>query len=341
MSKTEWENKVRHFLRVSNLNRMEIAWILLIADKFRTNLLKWIYSQCILHWMPIHAYFAKPSNRTSTSIETAIKQLWWVPIIREWQNVLPWQDWKYRENPEDIVSVAQSQYAKIIFARVFNFDTLEQMANVWSVFTWEEQPIIVNALCDKHHPLQALADIMTINSFSRTFRWKIRVAFIWDWNNVANSLWQICAIIWVDFAIASPKKYQLWNCEKDVIEYLASQSWSKIEFHTDPKKAVKGANFVNTDTFISMWEEDIAWEKIKAFDWYQVDKSLMSIAHNNAYFMHCLPAYRWMEVSHDVIDDKNRSLVWEQARARQDTVKALIPFILKINGMSLPALPLD
>lgn len=325
--------EVKHFLKVTDLNKGQINDVLLYSNQFRRKHLKWKFNNEILAKLPIHAYFAKDSNRTTTSIETAITQLGWTPIIRKWQTVLPWEDWKSRESAEYIARGAQALYAKMVFARVFDHNTLIQMTGAWSVFSKENQPIIVNALCDKHHPLQALADMMTIQKFSDQFQEKIKVAFVGDWNNVANSLWQICATLWVDFSIACPPDYQLWAHDKSIIINLARETWSNVEFLDNPINAVKNAQFVNTDTFISMWEEGIALEKIKAFKWYQVNEDLMSKASDWAFFMHCLPAYEWKEVTKWVINHPTKSLIWEQSRARVDTVKALIPILLRLNDV--------
>jgi ornithine carbamoyltransferase len=195
-----------------------------------------------------------------------------------------------------------SKMVDIIIARVFDYSTIEKMKNSSSV------PVI-NALCNKHHPCQAMADIMTVFEYSKN-PYKAKIAYVGDGNNVCNSLTDVAKTLGIKISVSTPKELK---------------PISKPDFWSEnPKEAVKDADFVYTDTWVSMGEEDKKEEKIKQLNKYQVNKELIG----NKYFMHCLPAVRGQEVTDEVIDSK-KSIVFDQAENRLHVQKAIILTLLK------------
>jgi ornithine carbamoyltransferase len=204
-------------------------------------------------------------------------------------------------------------------ARVYQTETLEEINRVIDC-------PVVNALCDKHHPSQALADLMCIQWHKENIE-GLKVTYVGDGNNVANSLMQMCAIMGMDFTAASPKNYSMPVDNQNLAESYAKVSGSKLNFVENPFDAVENADVVYTDTFISMGEEADKAQKIKEFKNYQINQRLMDAAKKDALFMHCLPAHREEEVSTEVIDGK-QSVVFDQAECRMHIAKAILTHFL-------------
>jgi ornithine carbamoyltransferase len=208
-----------------------------------------------------------------------------------------------RESVADVTHTLACYHA-IIAARVFDHGLLEQMAAV------NAAPVL-NMLSGTDHPLQALADLLTI----KQIRGKLegaKVAFIGEGNNVSRSLAEACALAGAEFVIASPEGYGLEGARQ----------------FTDPHEAVEGADIVYTDVWVSMGGEDSP-ERRAAFEPFQVDEALMALAPN-ARFLHCLPARRGEEVTAPVIDGP-RSAVWRQAENRMHTARGAMLWMLERN----------
>jgi ornithine carbamoyltransferase len=206
-----------------------------------------------------------------------------------------------RETVADITRTLACYHA-IIAARVFDHGLLEQMAAV------NAAPVL-NMLSGSDHPLQALADLLTIKQlFGRLDG--LKVAFIGEGNNVSRSLAEGCALAGAEFVIASPEGHGL----------------EAVRQVTDPAEAVEGADIVYSDVWVSMGGEESA-ERRAAFEPYQVDEALMALAPN-AHFLHCLPARRGEEVTAPVIDGP-RSAVWRQAENRMHTARGAMLWMLE------------
>jgi ornithine carbamoyltransferase len=203
-----------------------------------------------------------------------------------------------RESVADVTRTLACYHA-IIAARVFDHALLEEMAAVGAA------PVL-NMLSATDHPLQALADLLTIEQLLGRLE-GVRIAFIGEGNNVSRSLAQACALVGAEFVIASPPGH---GFEGSV---------------TDPLDAVEGADIVYTDVWVSMGGED-SEERRAAFEPYQVDEALMARA-GDAWFMHCLPARRGEEVTAPVIDGP-RSAVWRQAENRMHTARGAMLWLL-------------
>jgi len=260
--------------------------------------------------------FEKPSLRTKVAFEVATHYLGGMPVFLSSSQILAsGGNERGRESIPDIARNLE-RFCDLIVARVYSHDVIDEIAQ--SVRT----PVI-NALCDKHHPTQALADLMTIQNVIKKDPGETTVAFVGDGNNVATSLMQICLMSGINFRIATPPGYAIPLVELKVGEYLAKGSGAVLEVGTDPESAVRGADVVYTDTFTSMGQESEKEARIGAFRNYQVNEGLMARAAADAVFMHCLPAHRGEEVT-DAVMDSPQSIVFDQAECRLHIAKALI-----------------
>ena len=254
--------------------------------------------------------FEKPSTRTRISLETAIEQLGGHGIY------LNPNDMQVGRG-ETIADTARvlSGFADFISYRAFKHSNVLELAK-------NSRIPVINALDDLEHPVQIVADFMTVKENFGKLHGK-KLAYVGDGNNMANSLIAGSSILGVDISIGSPKGHEP-NAEiVQKAKKMASGNGSSIEIFNDPKKAVEGADIVYTDVWVSMGEESQKAEKEKLFAPYQVNDDLMSGAGKNAIFLHCLPAHRGLEVSASVIDGR-QSRVFDEAENRLHTSKAIL-----------------
>jgi ornithine carbamoyltransferase len=250
--------------------------------------------------------FEKPSARTRTSTEMAVIGLGGHPVYIRPEEV----GLGVRESVADVARTFAA-YCAVIAARVFDHQTLEEMANAVDV-------PVVNLLSDRAHPCQALADFLTLRELLGDLEGR-RLVFVGDGNNVAASLAFGAALSGVELTVASPVGYEL---DDDTVD-RARNLGGAIELTSDPYEAVRGADAVYTDVWTSMGQEEEAAVRRAAFEGYTVDDVLMAAAGEQAWFLHCLPAHRGEEVSAEVIDGP-RSAVWNQAANRMDAARALL-----------------
>ena len=304
--------KGRDFLTLRDFSADEILEILKLAKKVKgsRNMFRGA-----LDGRGVAMIFEKPSTRTRISFEMAVSELGGTPIyLRPMEMQL-----KRGESLADTARVL-SRYVSLIMARVYEYETLVDLAK------WAEIPV-VNGLSNINHPLQTLADLLTIWERFGRFR-EVKIAWIGDGNNVCNSLLVGAAKLGLNVAVATPKGYEPNKEFVDEALKEAERSGSSIEFYEDPVEAVSGADVVMTDTFVSMGMEAEAEKRLKIFlPKYQVTADLMKHAKPDAIFMHPLPAHRGQEVSAEVIDGE-RSAVWDQAENRLHTSKALLLMLL-------------
>jgi ornithine carbamoyltransferase len=199
--------------------------------------------------------------------------------------------------------------------RTFKQSDVEDLAKYGSI------PVI-NGLTDDMHPCQVMADLLTILEYKKTLK-GIKLAYIGDGNNVANSLLHGCAKTGVDICVASPKGYQCAEKFVDEATNASKNIGSQVVITEDPILAVKDADVVYTDTWASMGQEAEKDARLKIFGAYQVNKELFSHAKPDAIFMHCLPAYRGFEVTEDVIDSAN-SVIFDEAENRLHAQNAIM-----------------
>jgi ornithine carbamoyltransferase len=200
-------------------------------------------------------------------------------------------------------------------ARTFSHEIVLELAK------FAEIPVI-NALTDWSHPCQAMADIMTIREHLKKLS-GVKIAFIGDGNNVARSLAFACAKLGMNMVIASPKGYEL--DEKSIARTNEIAQGTTVQTN-NPRDAVKGADIIYTDTWISMGQEDEKQKRISDFKGFAVDSALVSAAPK-AKIMHCLPAYRGYEITDEVIESEN-SIVFDQSENRLHFQRALLKKLL-------------
>lgn len=277
--------------------------------------------QMLLAGKNIGFIFEKPSLRTKTGTEAAINHLGGNVLHIEPELVLPGGNsavFGCRESIKDAMCNI-SQWCDAIFARVYKHGTLKEMA-------FHSTVPVINALCDMHHPMQALADLLTIQQkFGRTK--KIKLAYIGDANNVAFSLTETALMFGHSVWFAGPEKYSWSTDQMSYFALLSVQYGGSFHSTEKPAEAAEGADAVYTDTFLSMGEEHLYDEKMAHFESYQVNESLFSKANSHAGFMHCLPAHRGVEVTGSVMDHPN-SWVYQQARNRMIVSKGVFATLL-------------
>jgi ornithine carbamoyltransferase len=259
--------------------------------------------------------FEKPSLRTRMSFELAVHQLGGYAIYMSPEEV----GLGKRESVPDVAHVL-SRFVQGVVARTFLHHTLETMAEYASI------PVI-NALSDYEHPCQALADLVTI--YERKGKFKgLNLAFIGDGNNVANSLLIGCAMVGINFLIASPQEYSLKDSVLRVANKYAEQTDSHIMLLEEPAMAARDADVIYTDVWTSMGQEEEYEQRRIAFAEYQVGEKLLSYARKDAIVMHPLPAHHGEEVAVGIID-KYRSVIFDQAENRLHFQRTLLAELYK------------
>jgi len=254
--------------------------------------------------------FEKPSARTRHSMEMAVVTLGGHPVTMRGDEV----GLDERETAEDIART-RACYHAVIGARVFDHAVLARMAAASSV------PVL-NMLSDRAHPLQALADLLTISDEFGGRR-DLTVAYVGDANNVARSLVLGCALAGHRITVASPPQY----CFDDADLALFASVNADVGLFDDPGAAVEGAHVVYTDVWASMGQESESATRRAAFAGYSVDDTLMGQAASDAIFLHCLPAHRGEEVQASVVDGP-QSRVWQQATNRMRAARGALQWLV-------------
>jgi ornithine carbamoyltransferase len=249
--------------------------------------------------------FEKPSARTRNSTEMAVVQLGGHPVYIQKEEV----GIDTRESAEDVARTLAC-YHSIIAARVKDHSHLVRMAAATGI-------PIANLLSDTDHPFQALADLLTVKQLLGQLE-GARIAWVGDAdNNVARSLAQACVATGVELTLASPQGYHLSDAPYGVRQV------------SDPGEAVEGAQIVYTDVWVSMGQDDETETRLRAFADYQVNEALMAKAEG-AFFLHCLPARRGEEVTHEVMESP-RSAVWRQAENRMHTARGALAWLAGVR----------
>ncbi len=294
---------LRHFLEVDDLRADELVDVLDRSEKPQPR---------VLEGKGVALIFEKPSMRTRNSAEMAVVQLGGHPVHIQNNEI----SLDVRESSEDAVRVLQGYY-DVLCARVFEHSQLERMASVARI-------PIVNLLSDSGHPVQALADLLTIRQTFGDIEAK-RIAWIGDFSNVAFSLGLGTLMLGGSMVVACPPGYGPTEIELDRIRLVAAPGAS-IEIAARPHEACAGADVVSTDAWYSMGQESEREIRKRAFEGFRVDATLLDAASENAVFLHCLPAHRGEEVTDEVMDGP-RSRVFEQAHNRMHTMRGLLSWL--------------
>lgn len=261
--------------------------------------------------------FEKPSTRTRVSLEVAVSQLGGRAL---YLSALETQ-LSRGEAVRDMARVMDG-YVDAVAARVRSHEWLEEYAR------YSRKPVI-NALSDLHHPLQALADLLTIWELKGALR-GVKLAYVGDGGaNTCHSLLIACSKLGIDVSVACPPQYRPLDSVLREAELNSVKSGARIEVVEEPEVAVRGADVVYTDVFVSMGREEEAEDRRRTFlPRYQVRPELVKLAKDDYIFMHCLPAHRGEEVVDEVIDDPVHSAVWRQAENRLHTAKAVLASLI-------------
>jgi len=305
----------KDLLSISDLSSEDIH--LLIKDAIDMKTEGWL---SVLSSKTLVIMFEKPSLRTRVSFELAMRQLGGEAIYLSPAEV----GLGKRESVPDVARVL-SRYVNAITVRTFSHQTLEVLAS------YADVPVI-NALSDREHPCQALADLLTIYE-KKDGLGGLTLAYVGDGNNVAHSLMLAASLAGVNFRIASPADYRVQEGILKQAQDNALANGTEILCSDEPKVAVSGADIVYTDVWTSMGQEAEADERHKAFASYQVNEELLSLAKEDAILMHPLPAHRGEEVSAAILDSP-RSVVFDQAENRLHMQKALLAMML--GGLEIP-----
>jgi len=253
--------------------------------------------------------FDKPSLRTRTTFEVAIRELGAHPVI------LPGEVALGAREPAADVARNLERWVHAAIIRTYAHRIVEEFARA------APSLVVVNALTDEQHPCQALADFLTLQEHVGALPGRT-IAYVGDGNNVAASIAHAGAMLGVNVHLASPKGYQLPDHVVEQARRVARHGASIRQF-LEPEAAVSGASAVYTDVWTSMGQEDEAPERRRTFAPYQVNAALMARSGRDAKFMHCLPAHRGEEVTADVFESP-ASIVFDQAENRLHTQKALL-----------------
>jgi len=307
--------KGRHFLSINDYTAEEIRFILNVARQMKERYYSGERIIPVLRGKHLLLIFEKPSTRTRISFEVAMKELGGDVIAltsREMQI-------SRGETLADTARVV-SRYVDGIAARVYSHKSLEELAKYSSI------PVI-NALSDLEHPMQALGDMLTIMEKKGRIA-GLKIAFLGDGSdNVLHSLMLAASKLGASIWIGTAKGYEP-NPEilKAALE-AATLTGAEIVVTNDPIEAVKDADVVYTDVWVSMGQESEKEKRLRDLSPYQVNKEIMAHAKRDAIFMHCLPAHRGYEVTDDVIDGP-WSVVWDQAENRLHAQKAVLSLLL-------------
>lgn len=304
---------MKDFISLHDCSQEEIENLLKLAMKLKKEQKSGI-THHILKGKTLGMIFSKSSTRTRVSFEVGMVQLGGYPLFLSSNDIQLGRG----ETIYDTAKVLE-RFLDGIMIRTFSHQDVLDLAE------YADIPVI-NALTDLLHPCQVLADLQTIYEKKGQLK-GLKLAYIGDGNNMAHSLMYGCAKMGLNCSIAAPENYMP---DKEVIENAKSdfkQSGAELVLTSDAKEAIKNADVVYTDTWVSMGMESEKAERIKVFMPYQINSKLMSNADSDAIFLHCLPAYRGYEVTEDVIDGKH-SVIFDEAENRLHAQKAVMATLM-------------
>ncbi len=302
---------MRHFLTLKDYTKEEILEIIDIGLEIKKDLRAGIYKD-ELKKQTLAMIFEKSSTRTRVSFETGMYQLGGHALFLSNRDI-------HLGRGEPVKDTARviSSMCDMVMIRTFEHSMIEEFASFSKV------PVI-NGLTDTYHPVQLLADYMTM--VEHNVSENIVAAYVGDGNNMTNSWMMLAAKLGFELRIATPKGYEV---DGDVLQdalRMAKKSGAIITVSNDPKEAIHGATIVTTDTWASMGQEDEKEQRIKDFKGFMVDDLMMCLAKKDAKFLHCLPAYRGQEVSDSVLEG-HAKIVFDEAENRLHAQKGLMVWL--------------
>ncbi len=312
--------RVKDLLRTAHLTERDMRLLIDLSRRFKADPTR---NRTALSNETVVLYFNKPSTRTRISMAAAVARLGGVPVT-----VGPNELQLGRGESIEDTAKTVSRYARAFVIRTYADDDVARFAAAASI-------PVVNALTDRHHPCQSLADVMTLEEYGGPLR-EQRVAYVGDGNNVCHSLMEAIAILGGRLSIATPPGYEPRGDLLVQAQARACANGGAIELGHDPRVAARDADALYTDTWLSMGvpEEERA-ERSRAFRSFQVDARLMASAKPGAKFLHCLPAHAGQEVTPQVLESP-ASVVFEQTENRLHTAVAVLYALLerRIEGVA-------
>ncbi len=302
---------MKHFLTLKDYSKEEILEIIDLAIQIKKETKEKVFKN-YLPKQTLGMIFEKSSTRTRVSFETGIYQLGGTGLFLSSNDIQ-----LGRGEPIKDTSRVISSMTDMIMIRNDSQDELEEFAS------YSKVPII-NGLTDKYHPVQLMADYMTI--LEHGLRDNTIAAYVGDGNNMTHSWLMLASKLGFDLRVATPKGYEVDKTILDEALEFAKISGAKITITNDPKEAVKNATVVTTDTWVSMGQEDEKEKRLKDFEGFIVDKNLMNLADNKAIFLHCLPAYRNYEVSEEIFE-QNSETIFSEAENRLHAQKGIMVYL--------------
>ena len=304
---------MEHLLSIHDLTAKEIEDIINLSEKLKRQTKEGVQHH-LLKGKTLGMIFTKSSTRTRVSFEVGMSQLGGASLFLSSDDI-------QLGRGESIYDTAQvlSRYLDGIMIRTFSHSDVEDLAKYGSI------PII-NGLTDLMHPCQILADLFTVYEQKGKLE-GLKLAYIGDGNNIANSLLHGCAKVGMHISVAAPKGYECDSAVLAEAQEDAKATGAKIVTTTDPVEAIKDADVVYTDTWVSMGQEKEKAERLKVFMPYQVNSKLFKNAKEDAIFLHCLPAYRDYEVTSEIIDG-SQSVVFDEAENRLHVQKAVMVMLM-------------
>ena len=307
---------MRHFLTLKDFTKEEILEIIEVGLAIKKDLQAGVYKK-ELAMQTLAMIFEKSSTRTRVSFETGMFQLGGHALFLSNRDI-------HLGRGEPVKDTARviSSMCDMVMIRTFEHSMIEEFAS------YSKVPVI-NGLTDSFHPVQLLADYMTIKEYG--MEKNLVVAYIGDGNNMTNSWLMLAAKLGFELRIATPKGYEVESAVLDDAMEIAKESDAIIRVMSSPKEAVTGATIVTTDTWASMGQEDEKEQRIKDFKGFMVDSQMMSFAQKDAKFLHCLPAYRGQEVSEELLEN-HADIVFTEAENRLHAQKGLMVWLDKQRG---------
>ena len=307
---------MRHFLTLKDFTKEEILEIIDLALEIKKDLKAGVYKK-ELENKTLAMIFEKSSTRTRVSFETGMFQLGGHALFLSNRDI-------HLGRGEPVKDTARviSSMCDMVMIRTFEHSMIEEFAS------YSKVPVI-NGLTDSYHPVQLLADYMTLVEYN--MHKKLVVAYVGDGNNMTNSWLMLASKLGFELRIATPKGYEV---DRDVLDdalHLAKESGAVIKVMNDPKEAIRKASIVTTDTWASMGQEDEKEQRVKDFDGFMVDSLKMCLAKKSAKFLHCLPAYRGQEVSSELMD-LHADIIFSEAENRLHAQKGLMVWLDRQRG---------
>jgi ornithine carbamoyltransferase len=302
---------VRHFLRDDDLSSAEQVEILDLAVSLKSDRFS---SKVFAGPQTVALIFDKPSTRTRVSFSVGVTELGGAPLVIDSATT----QLASNEPVADTARVLDRQVSMIVW-RTFAQSGLAEMAQ-------NSKVPVINSLSDEFHPCQLLADLMTVREKLGSLQGKV-LSYIGDAsNNMAHSYLLAGATAGMKIRIAGPAMYQPSAKVLEKAKQIAVSTGGSVDCYTDPKLALVDCDVVATDSWVSMGQQDQKAEKIKAFAGFRLDAELLAIAKPSAIVLHCLPAYRGLEITDEVIEGP-QSVVWDQAENRLHAQKALMVWL--------------